>query len=226
MSCEFIKELSEAKLFVNPTRMDNVSVGKLADSFFNAVLGLHILKNTDPKAASKYAAQTLKYGGIDGWRSSATDLHNMAWVLSNPRAYNDRLQFDRNISMPGLQFKTYLKNVINGKDDPNFDRQFLLRLQSNLGVGSDGLRSARRLIGDWPRALPDERELAATRVYLGMQHDLSRTDMWSTFSRIATKKKLIAKDVQLPQKEGMPLWAKLAIAGVAGYALGKKLSTM
>jgi hypothetical protein len=226
MSFEFIQELSEAKLFRNPTKLKDASVGHLADSFFNAILGLEILKHTDPAAAQKYAKQTLAYGNLNGWRSSGSDLHNIAHLLINNRRYTDKLDIDRVVTVPELQFKTYLKNLAQGKKDPTFDRKFLLNLQKGLGINSAGLKSARRLIGDWPRTLPNEKQLAATRVYMGLQHDLQQSDMWAPYTRTIKRNKLLIKDASIPAsiRAGTPLWAKMAVAGVAGYAIGKKLA--
>lgn len=228
MSFEFVKELSEAKLFRNPTKLKDASVGQLADTFFNAILGLEILKYTDPLAAQKYAKQTLAYGNLNGWRSSGSDLHNLAHLLINNRSYTDKLEMDRVVTVPELQFKTYLRNLAQGKKDPNFDRKFLLNLQKGLSINSPGLRSARRLISDWPRALPNEKQLAATRVYMGLQHDLQQSDMWLPYTRTIKRNKLLVKDANVPKsiKTGTPLWAKMAIAGVAGYALGRKLASL
>jgi hypothetical protein len=228
MSFEFVKELSEAKLFKNPTKLKDASVGQLADTFFNAILGLEILKHTDPVSAQKYAKQTLAYGNLSGWRSSGSDLHNMAHLLINNRRYADKLEIDRVVTVPELQFKTYLRNLAQGKNDPAFDRKFMLNLQKSLGINSPGMKSARRLISDWNRALPNEKQLAATRVYMGLQHDLQQSDMWLPYTRTIKRNKLLMKDANVPAsvKKGTPLWAKMAIAGVAGYAIGRKLASI
>jgi hypothetical protein len=228
MSFEFVKELSEAKLFRNPTRLANTSVSEIADNFFNAILSLHVMKKTDPEAARKYAQQTLAYGNLNGWRSSGSDLHNMAHTLINNRRYSDKIEIDRLVSIPELQYKTYLKNVANGKNDRDFDRNFLLTLQQRLGISSPGLKSARRLIADWDRALPEEQQLAATRVYMGIQKDLQQSDLYNPYSRTVKRNKLLARNAEMPKsvKTGTPLWAKMAIAGVAGYAIGKKIAEL
>lgn len=225
---EFIQELSEAKLFKNPTKLSDASIGQVADSFFNAILGLQILRHTDPKAAQRYAKQSLAYSNLNDWRSSGSDLHNMAHILSNVRRYENKLSVDRKVTMPQLQYKQYLKNIAAGKEDLSFDRKFLFNLQRYLGVQSAGLRSARRLIGDWNRALPNEKQLASTRVYYGLQHDLRNSDMFQPFSRTVKRNKLLAQDAEIPAavNKGLPLWQKMAIAGVAGYVIGKKLGEL
>ena len=227
MSFEFVKELSEAKLFKSPTRMGDMSVGQVADSFFNAILGLSILSNTDPKAAQKYAQQTLTYSNLDDWRSSGSDLHNMAHILANTRRYDDKLSVDRVVSLPEMQYKQYLRNIAAGKVDDSFNRTFLLNLQRNLGINSSGLRAARRLVGDWDRALPNEKQLAATRVFYGMQHYLQNSDLYAPVSRTIKNNKLLSPDAEVPAavKKGLPLWSKMAMAGVAGYIIGKNIAS-
>ena len=226
MSFEFIKELNEAKLFRNPTKFSaKMSVGQIADSFFNAILGLQVLRQTDPKAAQRYANQTIQ-NNMTGWRTSGTDLNNMAQVLGNADKFTDRLEIDRVITVPSLQLKTYLRNIANGVNDPNFDRKFLLNLQKALKVSSPGLRNARRLVGDWAYATGNERQLAASRIYLGLQHELQNSDMWAPFSKTIKKKKLLLPNADIPEPHKMPLWQKLAIAGVAGYATGRLLATV
>lgn len=228
MSFEFVKEISEAKLFRNPTKLADTSIGEIADSFFNAVLGLNILRHTDPKAAQKYAQQSLTYGNLNGWRSSGSDLHNMAHILLNTKSYSDRLEIDRVVSVPELQFKQYLRNIAQGKTDDNFDRKFLLNLQQKLGVKSPGLKSARRLISDWTYAAPNEKQLAATRVYMGLNKDLQQSDMWQPYTKTIKRNKLLVKGADMPKsvKAGTPLWAKMAVAGVAGYAIGRSLAAL
>ena len=126
MAFEFIRELTEARLFRNPARMAELHTSELADSFFNAVMALQILQKTDPRKAQKYAKATLSSGGIDGWRASGTDLHNMAFILKNQDRYEGRLTKDRTVTLPHLGFMQYLRNMAQGRDDKQFNRQFLL----------------------------------------------------------------------------------------------------
>lgn len=225
MSFEFIQELSEARLFRNPAKMGEVFTSELADNFFNAVLALQTLKQTDPKAAQKYAQQTLQSGSVDGWRSSGSDLHNMAFMLKNQDRYEGRMTKDRHVTMPNLMFVGWLRNMAAGRDDKRYDRTFLLRLQKELAVQSPGLRAARRLIADWDHALNDERKLAATRVHQGMRHNMQSSDMYAPYNKMVNKKGLLIKDADEPRFK-VPLAAKIAGAAVGGYFLGKKIASL
>jgi hypothetical protein len=63
---------------------------------------------------------------------------------------------------------------------------------------------------------------------MGLQHDLQQSDMWLPYTRTIKRNKLLIKDAEVPKsvKTGTPLWAKMAIAGVAGYAIGRKLASL
>lgn len=224
MSYEFLQELSEARLFRNPSKMGEVFTSELADNFFNAVLALQTLKQVNPAAAQKYATQTLQSGSIDGWRSTGSDLHNMAYMLKNQERYAGKLTQDRHVSMPNLMFTSWLRNMSQGRDDKTYDRKFLLRLQRDLGVQSTGLRAARRLVADWDHALHDERKLAATRIHQGLRHNLQKSDMYAPYNSSMTKKALLIKDAEPAARMGIPLAAKVAGAAIGGYYLGKKFA--
>lgn len=217
MSFEFINELSEARIFRNPTKLPSVSVGSVAENFFNAALALQIMKYENPKAAAAYAQRTLA-GGFDGWRSSGSDFNNMAEILKNPDRYSDRINFDRKITVPNMQLKTWLRNMSQGRQDTNTDRKFFLALQRQLGVRSPGLIGARRVVADWTRSVGNERAQAISRVHRGMSHDLKQSDLYTPFAKVANK-------AQPAKTSGVPLWAKLAAAGAGGYYAGKKIAS-
>ena len=222
MAFEFLQELSEARLFRNPTRMAELYTSELADNFFQAVMALQILQETDPKAAQRYARATVSSGGLDGWRSSGSDLHNMAFILKNQDRYEGRLTKDRHVTLPYLGFMQYLRNMANGSDNPQYNRQFLLKLQNQLGIQNAALRSARRTVADWKHSLPDEHKVAATRIYRGMKHDLRASDMFNQYNKVMLGKNLLIPDEV--EKPGIPFAAKVAGAAVAGYYIGKKMA--
>lgn len=130
MSFEFIQELSEARLFRNPGKVLSTTSSHLADNFFNAILALQTLKQTNPKAAQKYAMQTMTSGTDDTWRSSGSDLHNMAYMLKHQDKFRDKVNRDRFVHLPELQYKTWIRNMAQGKDEADYDRIFLIDRKS------------------------------------------------------------------------------------------------
>ena len=225
MSFEFVKELNEARVFRNISKLDKMKIGKLADSFFYAILGLEILRRTDEESAKKYAKQTLIYGNFNGWRTSATDLQNLTHVLVNKDRYITKLKIDRVASLPEFQFRTYLRNISEGKNDESFNKRFLFLLQRNLRIEEQGLRSSRRIIADWDKASTSEKQLASTRIYMGLYKDLNQTDFWFLIYKTLKRNKLVVPDAEVPKsvKMGTPLWNKMVVTGVASHSINKKL---
>lgn len=195
MSFEFIRELSEARLFRNPKKLSDMDMSELADNFFSVVLALQILRHADPKTAARYAQQTMAGNALDGWRSSGSDIHNMAIMLKNPERYKDKLDVDRRVSLPELQYKTWLRNISQGKDDSDYDRRFLFKLQQGLGITSGVLRMARRTVADWDDSDAHDRKLAATRVNLGLKQGLQSSDIYALYFKIMSKKELLLRDL-------------------------------
>lgn len=220
MAFEFIRDLSEARVFRNPANLPNVGLSNIAQNFFNATLALQIMRYENPKLAKKYAQQTLS-NGLDGWRSSGSDFNNMAQILLNPERYSEKINIDTQITVPELQLKTWLRHIAKGTADETADRRFFLALQRRLGVDSPGLISARRVAADWSRSLSSERTQATARVYRGLSHDLKQSDLFTPFARIASKQGATDNT----KSGGIPLWAKLAAAGAGGYYLGKKIAS-
>jgi hypothetical protein len=220
MAFEFIKDLSEARVFRNPANLPSVGISNIAQNFFNAALALQIMRYENPKLAKKYAQQTLS-NGLDGWRSSGSDFNNMAQILLNPERYSAKINIDTQITVPELQLKTWLRHIAKGTADEATDRRFFLALQRRLGVDSPGLISARRVVADWSQSLGNERTQATARVYRGLSRDLKQSDIFTPFARIASKQGATDNT----KSGGIPLWAKLAAAGAGGYYLGKKIAS-
>lgn len=221
MSYEFIKNLGEARLFRNPTKLPAVGISSIAENFFNAALALQIMKYENPQAAKQYAQRTLA-GGFDGWRSSGSDFNNMSHILTYPDRYKDRINVDRLVSVPSMQLKTWLRNIAQGREDINYDRRFFLALQRQLGVRSPGLISARRVVADWSRSSGNDRAQAIAKVHRGLGYHLRQSDLFAPFARVASKAG--AKDTT--KAGGIPLWAKMAAAGTGAYYLGKKIGSL
>jgi len=224
MAYEFIQELSEARVFRNPTRIEQAQLSAVADNFFNAAMALQIMRYENPRAAQQYAQRTLS-GGLDGWRVSGSDFNNMAQILINQDRYSDRVAIDRSVSVPRMQLLGWLRNIAQGREDPESDQRFFLAMQRQLNVRSPGLQAARRLVSDWSRALPDERRLATTRVYNVLRRELGNSDLFAPFNLVASRPGATV-DSDQPKSSGIPLWAKAAGAAVAGYYIGRKIGSL
>ena len=200
MAFEFIKEeLAEARMFKNPKRIAASSQGQLADTLYSHLLGLQVMKYENPKMASAYARKTLSLP-FNTVRPGATDLHNLIASVDKT---------------PQNQVKGYLQSIANGRLDTQADRRSLIMLQRGLGVRSGATNQMRRVIADWPRMLPSERKVAATRLGFALNHSARGSDMMPGYMKTMKKKDLGIDQAKSPLHKNPLVWG--AVAGAALY---------
>ena len=200
MAFEFLKEeLAEARMFKNPNRINATSQGQLADTLYSHLLGLQVMKYENPKAAQAYARKTLSLP-FNAVRPGGTDLHNLLASVDK---------------VPQHQVRGYLQGIATGKLDTQVDRRALIMLQRGLGVRSGATNQMRRVIADWPRMLPAERKVAATRLGFALNHSAKGSDFMPGYMKTMKKKDLGIDQATSPLKKNPLVWG--AVAGAALY---------
>lgn len=206
---DFLKEeLVEARLFKNPAQFKTANAEDLAHNIYAHVLALQAMRYTDPGIASKYAKDTMRFSGFDGVRTSATDLHNLI-------AGFERLDDKGAIAIPQAQLKRMLKDIQNGVNVTDRDRRAIMSLERGLGVRDPNLKAMRRIIADWPRAMPNEQKAGATRLGFMLNHYAKGSDLHRPY--IKSVNGIAAQDATSPYSKLK--WPALMAAGaIAGYA--------
>lgn len=224
----FIKELTEARA-LRTQRGLNLSAEQVAENIYLSVLSLQAMRydsNTASQAAD-YARRTLQHQDFSNIRSTGTDLHNWVAVFSNPSRYEAQIGPVGRANMPVLQFKRYLRDVVKGKSDPNFEKQFLLSLERKLGVSNGQYSAMRRMLGDWNRLYGSERKASSTRLMQALRAKTPRSDLRGSYEGFMRKGGYEMKDVKNPESKSGQTLAKLAAIGTgiaAGSAIGKGIS--
>lgn len=201
----FIQELSEARLFRTPAMLDSeIKLSDLAESFFTAILTLELLQILASESAKNYAEKTLEIDNIHVWRSSGSDLHNLAHILADPNKYKNKIKVDRFISLPKLQFYAYLKNLAEGKKN----EVFLLKSQQHLNISNPALKKIRRKLSAWDRCTDAEKSSTITNLYLMLKKNLNHSDLYKTASPVLKRSKMIDREIDLVKTES-PAWYRL-----------------
>lgn len=201
----FIQELSEARLFRTPAMLDpEIKLSELAESFFTAILTLELLQILSSESAKNYAEKTLEIDNINVWRSSGSDLHNLAHILSDPAKYKNKIKADRFISLPKLQFYAYLRNLADNKKNDIF----LLKSQQHLNISSPALKKIRRKLSAWDRCTDAEKASAITNLYLMLRKNLNHSDLYKVASPVLKRSKMISKEADLVKAKS-PAWYRL-----------------
>lgn len=158
MTFEFLEEIKEARIYRDGGTLKGKSAQELAKITYLLILSLEILRNEDRAFARSYAGSTLPYENFRSMRNSATDLHNLLAVLGNQDKYQDKIQADFQINIPGLQLKRYFRDIINNRKERSLDRALFKQLEDYLKIRDGDLRRMRRIAGDWHIASSSERK--------------------------------------------------------------------
>jgi len=227
MAFEFLREeLTEARYIRRPNEVTGASGFDLSEDFYEHLLALQQMRYENPAWAQKYAKDTLRYMNFSQVRTGATDLHNLAAILSNPSKFNDKVTDLDNISFDEFKFKRYLRDIIGGKEHRAQDRQMFLAMQKNLGIRNSFLRNARRVIGDYNLSTDSERKQVSSRLVNVFRRDGQfRSDMFKSYATTVSNKGLLIEPEQQQAIQGggkIPGWVKGAAVIAGAYALGRK----
>jgi len=217
------EELAEARLFRGAKSLQKHSSSSVAETVMSNVLMLEIMRHENPSWAQTYARRTMQFGGrFDAMRPAGTDLHNLISALNSPQAVEKYMANDPIVQIPDMRTKRYFRDMLAGRSNPSSTREFLLKFERSMNISSGPLRSVRRVVADWDKATPGERQMATSRLMLHMNQGKRIEDMYAPFAKMAKKKNYM--DKATAGKKGLPLWAKAGAAAAVGYALGRKFN--
>ena len=205
---DFLKdELVEAKLFRSPASFKTKTAEDIAHNIYAHVLALQAMRYTDPGVASTYAKNTMKFSGFDGIRAGGTDLHNLIAGL-------EKAEDKGNLGINAPTLKKFIRDIQNGINVTDRDRRTLLAMEKSLGIKDPNLKSMRRIISDWPRALPKEQKVGATRLGFMLNHYARGSDLHRPY--ITSVNGIAAQDAKSPYSK-LKWPAIVAGATIAGY---------
>jgi hypothetical protein len=144
---EFIgTELLESKAFRNEETLQKYSSQELSDMLFAMLLTMQLLSSANfNKDAKNYAMETLKYPMFERVYLSCSDMAN---IISSLRNAKEILGSDRNVDIPILELKRYLRDMHYQTMDATLKRMLFVKLQNNLKIKDSLLTSLRRDIVD------------------------------------------------------------------------------
>jgi hypothetical protein len=123
------------------------------------------LKYENERAAERYAEDTVKYSQFDSFKSSGTDLYNLAVGSLKHRQF------------PEMAFRRWLRQLVNDRDDRRQDYTMLTELESSLGISSSTLRSLRRISLDYNNSSHTQRKNFWTTLYRYFTQNLKNLDL-------------------------------------------------
>lgn len=221
---EFIKDLSEAKMFKTRAQLSREGVQALTDHLFVGLMSLYAMSNSYEYApvAREYARKTVMFGNFKNASPSGTDLYQMIHSLGNPGSLfsksKDTMMSNR-VNIDERRIKQFLLKLPTGQITRGHAQQFFLRLEKDLGIQDPKLIASRRLVQDWSRLNTSQRQLATTHLMKHYRLNGRRSDLMPLFSSFAHDDNLVIGSKK-KNKIAKAIATGVAAAAV-GYAIGK-----
>lgn len=188
----FIKELSEARILMNPGDI-RTSYNDTCENLYLVLLAIEFMAHCKETkaAAKKYAQETVKWGvEYKEFRTSATDLYNMIHLVnahpSRVKAMfksDDAAALREKTHLPLMQLNGYLTSLTNSG---NRDIYFIMRLESILGIKNGNSKEIRRMLSYHNPTDSDIRQ-TAYRIMNEFRNRLFNLDLMPEMERFLTK---------------------------------------
>jgi hypothetical protein len=228
------QELCESRLYRTSRALSNLNGRDVADLVYLNTLSLYLMLQDDVQHdyATAYADKTAQYGGFHSFRSNATDLYLLCFVLTNPENkyirladHNQSVQFIKRLSFDPVKHLHFLRSISN--NNVNYAVSYFMRLESQLNIRESRFKQYRRLLTDWSNLKYSNRQITVSR----LMQDIRRIAKGSELSNVlATMAKYRSFSVEPEYQEPKPSLGTKIAGAVVGAAAGRyaagKVSSM
>jgi hypothetical protein len=181
-----IRDLCESKLFPSLATLDRKTPAEVAEITYLYLLALRIMLHEDEVRhwTKSYAQKSAQWGNFSLWRSNGTDLYVLLHALQVRGKDEEHGVYPINHA----QVLQWLRNASHGRSDEALVRRIFMRLDFDLRVRHESMRSLRRLIMDWPNLTDYHKRLAVTRLLQFLRSRAPRSEVLVMFDRLADVK--------------------------------------
>ena len=247
----FIKDnCNESKMFRN-NYLSSMTLRDAVDNAFLSLLTLYIFNKEFETApfAQAYAQRTMIYGGFKEPRTSGTDLYQALHIATYPggktagklNGPEQNAALGTRLHIKEKMAKDFLRAMSNGTLDRAEAIRLMYKLESQMNIDISNYKSLRRLITDWENLTTFQRQICVTRLLQYYRTRARRSDLYSMLETMAKSKgweldavsnaeiaaigPAAAINGTSSSASTLSSVAKVAAAGVAGYALAKWMTT-
>ena len=237
MEFEFIdQEISESRLYRSSGNMRQLTGRDVADLLYLNTIALYLMVQDDVQHnyASNYAKQTTQYGGYTTFRTSATDLYLLAYMINQPKS--DKISLKNRMSsvsfLQGLNFDSrkhfmFMKKIANGSDRKNEAVGYFFRLESQLKVTDSKFKQYRRYITDWGNLKFSSRQLVVTKLLQTMRYLGRGSELLAPMTAMVKYRSFTSEPAyDVPRTSFAKKVGGAALGAVAGRYAAKKLTKL
>ena len=236
MDLEFIDhEISESRLYRSSGNMRSLTGRDVADLVYLNTLALYMMLQDDVQHsyASNYAKQTSQYGGYNSFRTSATDLYILCYVLNNPKSDKVFLKnrmpsttfLQNNVNFDHRKHFMFMKKMANGSDRKNEAVSYFFRLEAQLKITDTKYKQYRRYITDWGNLKYSSRQLVVTKILQTMRMLGRGSELLTPMTSMVKYKSYSTEPAyDVPRTSFAKKLGGAAVGAIAGRYAAKKIS--
>lgn len=206
---EFLNSITEASILNKSIfGTSKFSARDFADVFFLYLCAIRILK-AEFYGASAIASYLQGCSLQANGSLKGNDLDVLINLLFSDKAasqvkFKDKEEsahFLKSLTFNMPTLRTFVKQAINGDQNIEFDRRFLLYAENQLKIDNSFLSSIRRLCGEWETEQDSDKILVFTRLIQSFRSKVKKADILPILEKVAKKAQLEDKDIDNRREE-------------------------
>lgn len=226
------KEISEARLYRTTSAFGQLTGESVAELLYLNTLVTYLMYKDEKQRdfAIAYARQSIQYGKYTLFRSHATDLYLLAYMVSEPKTkivkLRNYLQSQSHLNSLTFDKRThwsFLQRIAKGTMTDTVASPYMFRLESQLKIKKSMYKQWRRLIMDWENLRYLQRQSVTARILQEFRRLGRGSEVMAPLSTMIKYKKY-----RVPQEFKKASLTKrvagTAAGAVAGRYVGKKIA--
>jgi len=151
-------ELCESRLYRTTASLSSLNGRDIANLTYLNTLAIYLMLQDDKQheAAKEYAKLTAQYGSYNNFKTVATDLYMLCYVLNNIdntevilKNHVLSTKFLRTLQFDAHRHLIFTRIMARASDRKNVANSFFLRLESQLDINESNYKQYRRDIATW-----------------------------------------------------------------------------
>ena len=219
------QEISEARLYRTSSAFGQLTGKEIAELLYLNTLITYLLYKTDKQSdyAVAVAKQSTQYGKYTLFRSHATDMYLLAYMVSDPENRNIKLKnhLQSRSFLKSLQFDKrrhwqFLQSIGNKRATDRLASPYLFRLESQLKIKNSMYKQWRRLTMDWEKLKYTQRQYLITKLTQEIRKLGRGSEVMAPLTTML-KYRRYRVNKELPK----PMLGKKVAGAVAGAVVGR-----
>ena len=226
------KEISEARLYRTTSGFNQLTGESVAELLYlNTLITFLMFKDEKQHDFAKaYAKQSTQYGKYTLFRSHATDLYLLAYLVSNPDSKSiklrNKLSSKKHLNSLKFDKKThwqFMFKLANDRITDTVASPYLFRLESQLKIKKSMYKQWRRLIMDWENLRYIQRQSVTTRIVQELRRLGRGSELMTPMTSMLKYKKYRVRD-KVTKTDPLKRLGGTVAGAVAGRYAGKKIA--